>query len=204
MELTSDRIALGITEDEIPLGSHVIHFWRTDEEFERGVRFLELGIDNKSQQCMVFGHDEANERVLEVLGHKTRELDRARAEGRLVFLRRESSASMTLAASEAALSAAVQRGVTAIRYLGLLGMGRDPLPGRGGQEVAELEGRVTALILRYPCVLVCMYDVNTVSSQLMLTGFGTHPLAVWQNALRENPYYTSEQASVPSRGSSNE
>jgi hypothetical protein len=194
------KIALGITDDEVQLGGHVVHFWRTAEEFEAGVRFLEVGLTDKSQQCMVFGHDEAIQRVLEILGREPGDLDRARAEGRFVILRRESSAAMTMAASENAFSAAIRRGATAIRYLGLLGMGRDPLPGRGGDEVVELESRVTALILRYPCVLVCMYDVNTVSSQLLLNGFGTHPLAVWRDALRQNPYYATEEASAQNPG----
>ena len=34
------------------------------DEFERGVRFLELGIEDESQYCVLFGHDEANQRVL--------------------------------------------------------------------------------------------------------------------------------------------
>jgi len=59
-----DKITLGITDDEVPLGSHLIHFWQTDEEFERGVRFLELGIADEFQHCVLFGHDEANHRVL--------------------------------------------------------------------------------------------------------------------------------------------
>jgi len=42
MTVSPRKIALGITEDEVPLGSHLIHFWHTDTEFERGVRFLEL------------------------------------------------------------------------------------------------------------------------------------------------------------------
>jgi hypothetical protein len=42
MKVPLDKIALGITEDEVPFGSHLIHFWHTDTEFERGVRFLEL------------------------------------------------------------------------------------------------------------------------------------------------------------------
>jgi hypothetical protein len=192
------KIALGITQDEVQLGGHVVHFWRSDEEFEAGVRFLEVGLADKSQQCMVFGHDEAIQRVLEILGRKRDELESARAEERFVILRRESSAEGTLAASEAAFSAAIQRGATAIRYLGLLGMGRDPLPGKGGDEVVELESRVTALILRYPCVLVCMYDVNTVSGQLLLNGFGTHPLTVWRDALQQNPYYSGDGASAGS------
>jgi len=42
MKVSLDKIALGITDDEVPLGIHLIHFWHTDGEFERGVRFLEL------------------------------------------------------------------------------------------------------------------------------------------------------------------
>ena len=67
MKVSLDKIALGITDDEVPLGSHLIHFWCTDAEFERGVRFFELGIADESQCCVLFGHNEANQRVLEIL-----------------------------------------------------------------------------------------------------------------------------------------
>jgi hypothetical protein len=49
-----NEIALGITDDQVALGSHLIHIWQNAEEFERGVRFLELGIDNESQYCVLF------------------------------------------------------------------------------------------------------------------------------------------------------
>jgi hypothetical protein len=185
-----EKIPLGITEDEVALGSHLIHLWLNDEEFERGVRFLELGIADESQCCVLFGHDEANQRVVEVLRKAGCNVDRALQEGRLVILLRESSASVTLAKIEAAFSAAVGKGATAIRYLGNLGMGQAPLPGKGADEVVELETGATLLSSRYPCVVVCMYDVNTVSGRLLLDGgFGTHPLAVCRGALRQNPYY---------------
>ena len=64
---STKKIALGISEDEVPLGSHLVHFWRTEEEFECGVRFLQLGIADRSQYCVLFGHDEANQRVVETL-----------------------------------------------------------------------------------------------------------------------------------------
>ena len=197
MKTTPDKIALGITEDDVPLGSHLIHFWHTDAEFERGVRFLELGIADESQCCVLFGHSEANQRVLEILGTRGYDLTRILQERRLVILRRESSASETLAKINAAFSDAVAKGATAIRYLGNLGMGQAPLPGRGVDDVVELESGATALALRYPCVVVCMYDVNTVSGRLVLDGgFGTHPLAVCRGALRRNPYYATEDKSV--------
>jgi hypothetical protein len=197
MKVSLDKIALGITDDEVPLGSHLIHFWRTDAEFERGVRFLELGIADESQCCVLFGHNEANQRVLEILRTRGYDLTRILQEGRLVILRRESPASDTLAKIDAAFSNAVAKGATAIRYLGNLGMGQAPLPGRGADEVVELESGATALALRYPCVVVCMYDVNTLSGRLVLDGgFGTHPLAVCRGALRHNPYYATTDKSV--------
>jgi hypothetical protein len=159
MTVSLGKIALGITDDEVPLGSHLIHFWHADDEFERGVRFLELGIADESQYCVLFGHDEANQRVLEIL--------HARA-----------------------------KGATAIRYLGNLGMGQAPLPGRGVDEVVELESGATVLADRYPSVIVCMYDINTVSGRLVLDGgFGTHPLTVCRGALRHNPYCATDDKS---------
>jgi hypothetical protein len=196
----SDEIALGITNDQVALGSHLIHFWQNEEEFERGVRFLEPGIANESQYCVLFGHDEANQRVLEILRKTCGDLDRVLQEGRLVILRRESSASVTLANIEAAFAAAVRKRATVIRYLGNLGMGQAPLPGGGAHEVVELENRVTTLGRRYPCVIVCMYDINTVSGWLVLNaGFGTHPLAVCGHALRQNPYFMPDENALPVR-----
>ena len=200
MRSPSDEITLGITNDQVALGSHLIHFWQNEEEFERGVRFLQLGIENESQYCVLFGHDEANQQVLEILRKKYPELDRVIREGRLVILRRESSASVTLANIEAAFAAAVRKGATVIRYLGNLGMGQAALPGRGADEVVELENGATALGRRYPSVIVCMYDINTVSGSLVLNaGFGTHPLAVCGHALRQNPYFTPDENALPVR-----
>jgi len=194
MNILTDKIVLGITEDEVAIGSHLIHFWQNEEEFERGVRFLELGIENESQYCVLFGNDEANQEVLEILRKKYPDLDRVIREGRLVILRREGSASETLANIEAAFAAAVHKGATAIRYLGNLGMGQAPLPGRGADEVIELENGATLLGRRFPCVIVCMYDANTVSGRLLLNaGFGTHDLAVWGHALTQNAYFAPHE-----------
>jgi len=180
---------LGITGDRVPLGSHLIYFWESDDEFASGVRFLELGFSN-GEHCVLFGHDEANERVLGLLRAKGYNVEGAITSGMLIVLRRESSAPVTLGKIEAAFAAAVRDGAQVIRYLGNLGMGTAPLPGKGADEVLALEAGATALAHRYPCVIVCMYDVNTVPGRLVLNGgFGKHPLAVCQGALRENPYY---------------
>jgi hypothetical protein len=43
MEAPPDKIPLGITEDKVALGSHLIHFWQNEDEFERGVIAQVLG-----------------------------------------------------------------------------------------------------------------------------------------------------------------
>lgn len=189
MNTAFHKIPLGITDDEVALGSHLVHLWKTAEEFECGVRFLQLGIADESQYCVLFGHNEANQRVLEILRRTSPDLDRVLAGGRLVIFRRDSSAPTTLETFESAFSGAMQKGASAIRLLGNVGVGQDPLPGRGADEIIELETGSTALALRYPCVVVCMYDVNTVSGHLLLNaGFGTHPLTVWRDVVQHNPY----------------
>ena len=55
-----------------------------------------MGIADQSQYCVLFGHDEANQRVLETLRKTSDNLDRAVADGRLATLTRDSSASITM------------------------------------------------------------------------------------------------------------
>jgi hypothetical protein len=108
--MTEHKILLGITEDEVALGSHLIHLWQADEEFESGVRFLQLGIGNKSEFCILFGLEEGKERVLEVLRKTRHDVDPALEEQRLVVLGCGSSASATLANIEALFRTAARRG----------------------------------------------------------------------------------------------
>lgn len=46
--MTERKVPLGITEDDVALGSHLVYLWQTDDEFESGIRFLELGIAAES------------------------------------------------------------------------------------------------------------------------------------------------------------
>lgn len=187
-----DQIPLGITDDQVALGSHLIHFWQNEEEFKRGVRFLEPGIANESQYFVLIGHDEANQRVLEVLRKTCGDLDRVLQEGRLIIVGRESSASAMLANIDAAFAAVVRKGATVIRCLGTFGKGE--APGRGAYEQIELENGATALARRYPCVFVCMFDINEMSGWLVLNaGFGSHLLVVSEGALRQSPYFKQDE-----------
>ncbi|MCI0352769.1 MAG: MEDS domain-containing protein [Acidobacteriales bacterium] len=187
----TDEIPIGITGDSVALGSHLIYFWESQAEFERGVRFVESGLQ-RHEHCILFGHDEALDRASQVLrssGFSPEQLVRNRE---LTVLRRHASAEITLSDIEAVVEAAVRAGSPAVRFLGNLGMGRSPLPA-GEDDVIQLEERVTAVISRFPCVVVCMYDVRTLPGRLIVKGgLQTHRLAVCDEGLRENPYYIPE------------
>ncbi len=188
----SPEIALGITDDLVDLGSHLIYFWQSDEEFARGVRFLEPGLAGEDH-CVVFGHDEATERVFRLLQAKGFDTESLIKQRRITLLRREAPAGTTLSDIEGVFNAAIRAGAPAIRYLGNLGFGEVPLPGKGIEDVLELEARVTSLTKRFPAVVVCMYDVNTLPGRLILKGgFQTHPVAVCGDHLIHNPYYIPE------------
>lgn len=186
------RIPLGISDGEIEFGSHLLYFWETDSEFERGVRFLEPGLRARDV-CVIQGHNEAIERSLDVLrssGFDTRDLV---ARKRLFLIRREHEAQRTLDDFTAFLESCVRSGAPAVRILGNLGLERDPLPA-GEDDVIELEAKAGALISRFPCVLVCMYDIRTLPGRLVTRGgLENHRLTVCPDGLHENPHYRPEE-----------
>jgi hypothetical protein len=184
-------IPVGITEDLVPLGSHLIYFWESDADFTRGVRFLHPGIGH-GEHCVVFGHDEAIDKVLNALRSAGFDPDGLVHQRELTILCRQVSADLTLSDIGAVLQAAVRAGASAVRFLGNLGMGRDPLPA-GEDDVLRLEAGADAMISQFPCVIVCMYDIRTLPGRLILRGgLETHPLAVCAEGVHKNPYYNPE------------
>jgi hypothetical protein len=181
-------IPVGITGDRVELGSHLIYFWESHREFERGVSFLYPGL-GAGEHCVVFGHDEAIERVLTILRAQGYDPDSLIKNLELTVLRRHAAAKATLSDIHDVAQACLNAGATAVRFLGNLGMGRDPLPA-GEDDVLELESKVSTLISAIPCVVVCMYDVRTLSGRLILKGgLQTHRLAVCSEGVHVNPYF---------------
>jgi hypothetical protein len=181
-------IALGITPQRVPLGSHLVYFWENDAEFQRGVAFLEAGLGTR-EHCILQGHDEAIEKALAMLRAKGFNPEALVEQGHLTILPRSKSAQGTLADIESIFEAAMRAGAPAIRFLGNLGRGRDPLPA-GEDDVVELERQTTAFIARFPCVLICMYDVRTLPGRLVVkAGLENHPLTVCHHGMEENQFY---------------
>ncbi len=190
--VASREIPLGISGDRVPLGSHLIYFWESDEDFARAVSFFYPGLGH-NDHCIAFGHDEALEKVQQVLRSHGYDPQKLIADRKLTILRRHARAEVTLSDIDAIVQADIRSGAKMVRFLGNLGMGRDPLPA-GESDVLVLENRVTTMIAQAPCVVVCMYDVRTLSGNMILKGgLETHELAICNEGVRTNPYYVCDE-----------
>lgn len=185
--MSKRKIELGIRDEKLSPGDHVAYFWQSEDEFAEGVRFIETGLRGEDH-CVIFGFEEANEKVCEVLRGRGFDADALRAAGRLTILGGESDADAMLANIGATFAAALDRGAKLIRLLGNIGWGRDNWPTE--KDILMFEAKVTGAAKMFPSVIVCMYDVNNLSGNVIVHGaYETHPLTFCRNFLRENPYH---------------
>ncbi|MGH8458707.1 MAG: MEDS domain-containing protein, partial [Nevskiales bacterium] len=158
---------LGIGTAVAHSGDHIGYFWENDREFERGVGFLEEGL-RAGDACFVFGHQQANLKVLSVLRKDGFPVDRLLAEKRLAVLEGRPSGEVMLKEIGSAFQSAMAGGARMLRLLGNLGWGRRNWP--EDDAILEFEARVTQAARQFPCVIVCMYDVASLSGRIILKG----------------------------------
>jgi len=181
------RIRLGINDEYAAAGDHIGYFWESDQDFDRGVGFLTVGLTGRDTG-FVFGFDEANEKVLASLRKRGLDVEGLIAEGRLQVLGGSESGEKMMAEIGAAFQKALAGGAPTLRLLGNLGWGRTHWP--GDDAILEFEAKVTEAARKFPCVIVCMYDVHALSGRVLLKGgFQTHPLTVYDAELKKNPNY---------------
>jgi len=138
--------------------------------------------------CVIFGHTDANRRVREVLAERGYDVSRLQNQGTLAIVDGQTTAARLLSTIDDVFTDALERGATLIRLLGNIGWTHAGWPDEG--DLLKFEARVTTAAKRFPCVVVCMYDVGAVSGRVMLHGaFETHPITFFRNLLRRNTHF---------------
>jgi hypothetical protein len=184
---TEGAIELGVRGEKVHLGDHIAYLWEKDSEFEEAVGFLLHGL-RKREHVVVFGHDDANARVLDVMRKKKVDVDKARSSGRLSVLSGSPHGEEMLGDIGNTFQRAIDNGSKCVRLLGNIGWARSGWP--ADIDILSFEAKVTSAAKQFPCVVMCMYDVASLSGGVMMHGaFETHPLTISRNVLRENPYY---------------
>lgn len=187
MTQVSPIVDLGIAGETVKVGDHIAYFWENEREFDRGVDFLALGL-RRTDHGVIFGHEDANEKVIASLRAKGLRVDELLATGRLTVLGGASAGDEMLSTIGDCFQKAVDDGCELIRLLGNIGWGHPDWPGQ--EDILAFEARVTGAAKAFPCVVVCMYDVAALPGKVMVHGaFETHPLTFCRNILRQNPFY---------------
>jgi len=180
-------IDLGLRDEKVTLGDHIAYFWENDRQFEEAVGFLLVGI-RENDHAVVFGHDEANKRVIDLLRERGLDTDHLQSAGRLTVVTGGPSGDRMLGNIGETFQAAVERGAGCIRLLGNIGWSKPGWP--DDLDILAFEAKVTRAAKQFPCVVMCMYDVASLSGSIMVHGaYETHPLTFCGNLLRENPFY---------------
>jgi hypothetical protein len=187
MRSAQRKVQLGIRDNFAHERDHIACFWETDKEFEEGVGFLEEGLRGKDH-CVVFGYKQANQKVLHILGRKKWNVKALIKQGRLSVLGAEETGDATLASIGKTFQNAIDRGALFIRLLGNIGWGKPRWPKE--DDIMRFEAKVTGAATQFPCVVVCMYDVNSLPGRVVLRGaLETHPVTIRGNVLRVNPHF---------------
>ncbi|MGI8402258.1 MAG: MEDS domain-containing protein [Gemmatimonadaceae bacterium] len=180
-------IDLGLRDERVKMGDHIAYFWESERQFDEAVNFLLVGI-RRGDHSVVFGHDDANQRVLDVLRKLGIDTDHLQAAKRLTVVTGGPSADRMLGNIGETFQGAVKDGCGCIRLLGNIGWSKPGWP--DDLDILEFEAKVTGAAKQFPCVVMCMYDVASLSGNVMVHGaYETHPLTFCGNVLRENPFY---------------
>ncbi len=183
----SGEIPLGLRDEQVALGDHIAYFWESERQFEEAVGFLLVGIRN-GDHVVVFGHDDANKKVVDLLRKRAIDTDHLQASERLTVVTGGPSGEKMLGDIGETFGRAVGAGCGCIRLLGNIGWSKPGWP--DDLDILAFEAKVTGAAKQFPCVVMCMYDVASVSGTVMVHGaYETHPLTFCGNVLRENPFY---------------
>jgi hypothetical protein len=181
------EIDLGLRGEKVKLGDHIAYFWENDRQFEEAIGFLRVGI-RKGDHAVVFGHDEANKKVVDLLRMSGLDTDHLQSSERLTVVTGVPSGDRMLGHIGNTFQDAVERGSGCIRLLGNIGWSKPGWP--DDLDILAFESKVTGAAKQFPCVVMCMYDVASLSGSIMVHGaYETHPLTFCGNVLRENPFY---------------
>ena len=182
----SPRIDLGISGWLIPLHSHVGYLWETEQGFEEAVGFL-AGLRD-SEHGILIGDPRDNERVLAILERRGVDVRSQRRRKRLSVLERASTAGAMLDAVAGAIESALARGASVVRLSGNVRWNRPEGP--PDAELLAYETRLTDLAGKYPCAILCLHEVNSLTGLIMRHGvFNRHPQMAAEDGILGNPFF---------------
>lgn len=197
---------LGFAGLSVPAGTHLCTFYRGDAARDDIlVPFFAEGL-RKNQKCVCVLDPEEHSGLLASMGCDVDvDVDGSLERGSLVmaspgetYLRSGTfSTEEMLDYWETIFDAAFGSGVFD------LGRATGEMPNMsrvGQQEFFRYEARLNQLIARYPQVVLCLYDLERFSAEVLMDTLQTHPFVLVDGTIHHNPYYIEPDAFLSAKG----
>lgn len=189
------RKPVTICGQDLPAASHVCAFFDSrEQQYDVLVPYFKEGLANGEQVVSIFDAD-MNPGHAASLSHGGIDLRAATATRQLVLMTTGESylqggafdAERMFGMVEDILGRAASSPWPHVRTCGEMTWALRHL--EATEELVEYEARLNTLVERHDCTLMCVYDVNLFSGQLLNDVLATHPYVLMGQALTQNPYY---------------
>ena len=182
-------VDLGLGGWHVPLHSHLACLCENAEHLERALGFLTTGLRG-SDHCVVAGEAADNQRILGILERQGADVAGCLASGRLRLVGRSPSAQAMLEEVKAGLAAALAAGARVVRLAGIVGWDRERQA--PDAELFVFEAMLAELADSWPCVILCLHEVQSLSDLTVRHGvLETHPEVLGSRGVAASPYFVA-------------
>lgn len=189
----SDTVELGIPGLSVHVGNHLCAFYRGSGERDE-ILWAYLAAGLRSGDKCVCVLDDGDPEVLRAAVSGTGatgnrpddQLDVQTSEHTYLLGGRFSTSAM-LAFWDRVMGAALRDGYLLSRAAGEMTWALRQMP--GVEELVSYEAELNNFLSRYPQVLLCLYDLDRFSGEILVDILKTHPMVLVQGMVLDNPYY---------------
>lgn len=172
--MSEELVALGWSDDALPLHTHVCFTYSDEGTMRRTLAFIRVGLETPGDFCAILADQGRHRALAEQLQEGyAGDVQADLAAGRLALINGAAMPAAFAKGLAARLDAALLAGFARIRVLALLGWGLPGWPGTA--ELKRYEAAVNRAVARYPAVAVCTYHVPRLPGEVLLeSGLGAH------------------------------
>jgi MEDS: MEthanogen/methylotroph, DcmR Sensory domain len=188
-------VPFGITGMDVAAGDHVCAFYRGLAERDRVLLpYLRVGLE-AGDKCICVVDATAPDTVLATLGSEV-DVREPCKRGQLDLLASRDAyfpdggftADAMLDFWDQSVSTALQdERFEFVRAVGEMTWSLRSIPGVG--ELVRYEAVLNNFASRYPQVILCLYDIDRFSGEIIMDMLKTHPKVLLGGSIYENPYY---------------
>jgi len=179
----------------VPLGTHIASFYRNLSQLRSvTVPFICKGLE-QGDKCVCVVEEETKDGLEEVLQGQGVDVEATVASGQLsIHIADETylspgyfSPEKMIEYYEGVLRTAIEEGYRVIRVSGEVNWALRACP--GVERLMEYEAKVHKMLVRYPQVTICHYNMTRFRGDMIMDALRVHPLCIVGGLLIRNHFY---------------